>query len=66
MKYIPVWEQIMEETYNIYHDKNPDISFDDFFDKVIKDPKFGVYYDNVLWEQAKENIIVKRKNNGKV
>ena len=62
MAYKPIWEEIMKETYNIYREENSDISFDDFFKKVMEDPNFGDYYDRVLWEQAKKRVIIKEKN----
>jgi len=63
MPYQPEWEKIMEKSYDIYLEENPDISFDDFYKKVIEDPKFGEYYDKVLWKKAKEKILLNKLKN---
>lgn len=51
-------EKIMELTYEIYS-KNNTISFDEFFNKIIYDEKFGLEFDK-LWNEAKEILIKTR------
>lgn len=53
-----VKDKLMSICYENYS-KDHDISFNDFWDKIINDKEFGEYFDKVLWEQAKKEL----KNN---
>ena len=53
-------EELMELSYEIYS-KDHEITFDDFWDKVINDEEFGKYFDDVLWPEAIRTHMNKHK-----
>jgi hypothetical protein len=57
----PQGELIFERAYTIYvsETKEP-LCFNDFFDKVVLDEKFGEYFDT-LFERAKQLLLEERK-----
>jgi hypothetical protein len=56
-------DQLMEITFEIYS-KNHNISFNDFFDKVVNDESFNDEFQ-LLWEEAK-SLYLKREKNDKI
>lgn len=56
-------DQLMEITFEMYS-KNHDISFNDFFDKVVNDESFNDEFQ-LLWEEAK-SLYLKREKNDKL
>ena len=44
-------DKLMSNCYEIYS-KDHEITYDEFWDKVMNDEEFGKYFDDVLWKQA--------------
>jgi len=59
----PEGEKIVERAYKLHlEESGEDITFDDFFDRVVSDEEFGKYFDT-LFVRSKKLVLDERKNN---
>jgi hypothetical protein len=59
----PEGEKIFERAYQLHlEESGEDITFDEFFDRVVSDEEFAKYFDT-LFERSKKIVLDERKNN---